>query len=282
MTYRARMIRKGLFLGSLYTVLTLGAIIMAFPFFWMVSTSLKEGEVAIFEYPPVLFPFPPVWRNYVEVFIQQPLARALLNSVKVAVINTVGTLFTSALAAYSFAKIRFRFKNQLFMVLLATMMIPGQVTLIPIYVWFQRFGWVDTHLPLIVPALLCNAYGVFLLRQFFMTIPDSLGESAKIDGASQFTIFFRIMLPLCIPALTTLGLFSFMGNWNNFMGPLIYLNSVDKFTVPLMLRLFANHYHTDWSMLMTVACVSITPIIVMYIFSQRYFIKGLVMSGLKS
>ena len=281
MTRKARIIRKGLLLGALYIILTLGGIAMAFPFFWMVSTSLKS-EVAIFEYPPVFFPYPPAWRNYVEVFIRQPLARALLNSVKIAVINTVGTLFTSSLAAYSFAKIRFRFKNQLFLILLATMMIPGQVTLIPIFVWFQRLGWVDTHLPLIVPALLCNAYGVFLLRQFFMTIPDSLGESAKIDGASQFTVFFRIMLPLCVPALTTLGLFSFMGNWNSFMGPLIYLNSVDKFTVPLMLRLFSNHYYADWSMLMTVACESVAPVIIMYIFMQRFFIKGVVMSGLKS
>jgi multiple sugar transport system permease protein len=253
---------------------------MVFPFIWMVSTSLKSSG-QVFIYPPKLIPNPVTWGNYVILFTKQPIARALFNSTKIAVINTIGTLLSSSMAAYAFAKIRFRGKNILFMLLLATMMIPGQVTLIPMFIWFKNFGWIDTHYPLIIPAILSNAYGVFLLRQFFMTIPDSYGESARIDGASQIIIFFKIMLPLCVPAITTLGLFSFMGNWNNFLGPMIYLNTKSKFTIPLIIRFFKGVYTTNWELLMTASCVSIVPIIIIYIITQRYFITGIVMSGLK-
>jgi multiple sugar transport system permease protein len=274
------MARRILWLVILYAILIVCGLTMIFPFAWMFSTSLKESSAA-FEYPPKLLPNPVVWSNYPEVFSRQPMLNALLNSIKIAVINTLGTLLSSSMAAYAFAKIRFHFKNQLFLILLATMMIPGQVTLIPMFVWFKNLGWIDTHYPLIVPAILCNAYGVFLLRQFFITIPDSFAESARIDGASQPVIFIRIMLPLCIPALTTLGLFSFMGNWNNFLTPLIYLNTRAKFTIPLIIRSFQNMYYSNWTLLMAASCISILPIIIMYIFAQRYFIEGVVMSGLK-
>jgi multiple sugar transport system permease protein len=264
----------------LYIALIVFGITMIFPFVWMFSTSFKASSSA-FDYPPKLIPNPLEWGNYPEVFIKQPMLNALLNSIKIAVINTFGTLLSSSMAAYAFAKIRFRLKNQLFIVLLATMMIPGQVTLIPMFVWFKNLGWIDTHYPLIVPAVLCNAYGVFMLRQFFMTIPDSLAESARIDGATQPVIYFRIMLPLSFPALTTLGLFSFMGNWNSFLTPLIYLNTRLKFTVPLIIRSFQNMYYSNWTLLMAASCISILPIVLMYIFAQRYFIAGVVMSGLK-
>jgi multiple sugar transport system permease protein len=273
-------IRHTLEIIILYIILIACGLTMIFPFAWMLSTSLKESG-ATFEYPPKLLPHPIAWNNYPDVFSRQPMLNALINSIKIAVINTFGTLLSSSMAAYAFAKIRFRFKGQLFLVLLATMMIPGQVTLIPMFVWFKNLGWIDTHYPLIIPAILCNAYGVFLLRQFFMTIPNSFAESARIDGASQPVIFVRIMLPLCIPALTTLGLFSFMGNWNNFLTPLIYLNTRAKFTIPLIIRSFQNMYYSNWTLLMAASCISILPIVIMYIFSQRYFIAGVVMSGLK-
>jgi multiple sugar transport system permease protein len=276
-----RKIQNGIGLSVLYLILAFCGIIMVFPFLWMLSTSLKTGT-SIFAYPPQLIPEQFAWNNYAEVFSRQPMLSALFNSTKIALINSAGTLLTSSMAAYAFAKIRFRFKNQLFMILLATMMIPGQVTLIPMFVWFKNFGWIDTHYPLIIPALLSNAYGVFLLRQFFMTIPDSYSESARIDGAHQLTIFFRIMLPLCIPALTTLGLFSFMGNWNSFLAPLIYLNTKTKFTIPLIIMSFQNlHGLNNWGILMAASCVSILPIMLLYVFAQRYFIEGVVMSGLK-
>ena len=265
----------------LYLIIITGAIAMIFPYLWMVSTSLK-GRANIFVYPPQLIPnWPWRWDNYVDVFKRSPMAMGFVNSAKIAIINTTGTLLSSTMAAFGFAKLRFRFKNQLFMILLATMMIPNQVTLIPLFVWFRNFGWIDTHLPLIVPAVLCNAYGVFLLRQFFMTIPDSYAESAKIDGASYLTIYFRIMLPLCIPAMATLGLFSFMGNWNNFLTPLIFLSSRMKFTVPLILMTFQGGYTRNWNLLMAAATVSVLPIIIVYIFAQRYFIEGVVLSGIK-
>ncbi|MDR1106986.1 MAG: carbohydrate ABC transporter permease [Treponema sp.] len=264
-----------------YILISAGAIAMLFPFAWMVSTSLK-GRTNLFVYPPQLIPnLPWQWNNFREVFTRLPMALGFLNSAKIAIINTFGTLFSATMAAFGFAKLRFRFRNQLFMVLLATMMIPGQVTLIPMFVWFKNLNWIDTHLPLIVPAILCNAYGVFLLRQFFMTIPDSYAESAKIDGASYLTIFFRIMLPLCVPAMATLGVFSFMGNWNNFLTPLIYINSRAKFTIPLFLMAFQNGYTRNWNLLMAAATVSVLPIIIIYIFAQRYFIEGVVLSGVK-
>lgn len=256
------------------------SLTMLFPFLWMISTSLKSGS-SIFAYPPELIPNPVNFQNYVDVFVKQPMLNGLLNSLEIAVFNTVGVLFFASMAAYSFAKLRFRGKKILFGVLLATMMIPSQVTLIPMYIWFKNLGWIDTYLPLIVPSILCNAYGVFLLRQFFMTLPDSYMESAKLDGCSQPVIFFRIMLPLCVPAMATLGLFTFMGNWNNFLTPLIYLNTRTKFTLPLIIMSFQNMYYSDWSLLMAASCVSVLPVIILYLCTGRYFMQGIVMTGLK-
>jgi multiple sugar transport system permease protein len=209
------------------------------------------------------------------------MAWGFINSFKIAIINTTGTLLSCTMAAFGFAKLHFRFKNQLFLLLLASMMIPGQVTLIPMFVWFRNFGWIDTHLPLIVPFILCNAYGVFLLRQFIMTIPDSLVESAKIDGASYLMIYLRIMLPLCIPAMATLGIFSFMWNWNSFLTPLIFINSRLKFTIPLFLLSFQNGYTQQWHLIMAAATAALIPIVIIYVFAQRYFIEGVVLSGIK-
>ena len=264
----------------LHLILILCSIIMLFPFLWMLSTSLKDGA-SVFEYPPQMIPNSVQWQNYVDVFVEQPTALGFLNSMKIAAINTVGVLLFASMAAYGFAKLRFRFKKQLFVVLLATMMIPSQVTLIPMFVWFKNLGWIDTHLPLIVPNILCNAYGFFLLRQFFMTIPDSYAESAKIDGCSYLGIYAKILLPLCKPALITLGLFTFMGNWNSFLAPLINLNTRTKFTLPLIVMSFQNMYYSDWSLLMAAACVSIFPVILLYLCAQRYFVEGVVMTGIK-
>lgn len=264
----------------IHIFLAVGVVAMLFPFLWMISTSLKSGD-SIFEYPPQLIPKPAVFKNYIDVFIMQPTGLAFINSMKIAVINTLGVLFTSSLAAYGFAKLRFKGKQALFIILLATMMIPSQITLIPMFILFKDLGWIDTHLPLIVPAVLCNAYGVFLLRQFFMTIPDSYCESAKVDGCTQPGIYFKIMLPLCKPALTTLGLFSFMSNWNNFLTPLIFLNTREKFTLPLIIMSFQNLYNTSWNLLMATSAITLLPIIIIYLFSQKYFIQGVTLTGIK-
>ena len=285
MTFRQKIILNkylGYFkLLLLYGILLLGVAAMAFPFLWMASTSFK-GRTGLFVFPPQLIPNWP-WRfeNYREIFTLLPFHMGFINSAKIAIINTLGVIISCTMAAFGFSKLNFRFKKQLFMILLATMMIPQQVTLIPMFVWFRNFGWIDTHLPLIVPVVLCNAFGVFLMRQFFMTIPDSYVESAKIDGASYPMIYLRIMLPLCIPPMATLGVFTFMWNWNNFLTPLIFIHSRVNFTIPLFLQSFQSGYAVNWNLLMAAATMSILPIIFIYIFAQRYFIAGVVLSGIK-
>lgn len=272
--------KKKVYKAILHGILAVIALIMMFPFLWMVSTSFKDNS-SVFEYPPKLIPNPLVLTNYVNVFVKQPIVRSFFNSLFIAVINTAGVLLTSSMAAYSFARLRFRFKGPLFVILLATMMIPSQVTLIPMFVWFKNLGWYDTYYPLILPSIFCNAYGVFLLRQFFATIPASYAESAQLDGCSYPVIYAKIMLPMCVPAMVTLGIFTFLGNWNSFLSPLIYLNSRERFTLPLTIMSFQNLYYSDWGLLMAASCVSIVPVIILYIFAQKYFTEGIVMSGIK-
>lgn len=274
--------RRGLQVESvlIHLLLLLVAIATFVPFYWMVSTAFK-AEQDIFKFPPELIPSPLNLRNFPEVFVNAPMIRGLWNSTKVAVLATAGTVFTSALAAYAFAKINFRMKHALFILFLATLMIPGQVTLIPLYILFSRIGWIDTHWPLIVPPVLINTYGVFLLRQFMLGIPNAYVESAKIDGANHFRIFWSIVLPLCKPALVTLSLFSFIGSWNNFLGPLIFLSTDTQFTVPLIINSFRTIYYVQWGLLMAAATVAVLPILVLYLFGQRFFIEGISLAGLK-
>jgi multiple sugar transport system permease protein len=264
----------------LHIILSTFAFFMVLPFLWMLSTSLKSpGDVFIF--PPEWIPDPIMWSNYSKSWTIKPMGLAYLNSIKISTVNTVGTLFTSSLAAFAFAKLRFRGQHILFLILLATLMIPVQVTLIPLYILFKWINWIDTHWPLIVPAILTNAYGVFLLRQFFMGLPSELGDAGQIDGCNPFQIYWHIYLPLSVPALVTLGIFAFLFHWNGFLLPLIYLNSQNKFTIPLMLASFQGAYTTDWELLMAAATIALIPVIVVYIFGQRYFVSGIALTGLK-
>jgi len=253
---------------------------MIIPFYWMLSTSLKFDQ-DVFKMPPDLLPRPLNLGNFAQVFELMPMGRAFWNSTKIAVLGTLGTLLTSSLAAYAFAKVKFALKGPLFILFLSTIMIPGQVTLIPLYILFSRIGWIDTHYPLIVPAVLLNAYGVFLIKQFMEGVPDSYVESAKIDGATHLQIYWRIMLPLCKPALITLALFSFIGHWNNFLGPLIFLSTDTQFTVPLIINSFRTVYYVQWGLLMAAATVAILPVVALYLLAQRYFVEGIALSGLK-
>jgi multiple sugar transport system permease protein len=246
----------------------------------MVSTSLKTDR-DLFRYPPRLIPNPITYERYPAVFRDLPLVQGLLNSAKIAVLSTAGTVLSSALAGYAFAKIRFKLKQGIFAVFLATLMIPWQVTLIPLYITFSRIGWIDTHLPLIVPRVLINAYGVFLMKQFIQRIPNDYIESAQIDGANHLRIFWSIILPLIEPPLITLGLFSFIGSWNSFLSPLIYLNTAAKFTVQLVINTLRTMYYTEWGLLMAAATIAILPILALYMVAQRYFIQGITLSGLK-
>lgn len=262
-------------------VLMAGAITMIFPFYWMLKTSFLTDSQAL-EMPPKLwFSFPLYFGNYKEVFELAATGRAICNSLFIAVVSTAGVLFTSSLAAFAFAKLRFPGEKKLFGLIFATMLIPSQVTLIPLYVVFSKIGWVDTHLPLIVPQIMVNAYGVFLIRQFMVSVPDSYIEAAKLDGAGYLRIYAGIMLPLCKPALVTLGMFTFVGNWNNFVGPLIYLNTEELFTLPLIINPFRSAYAVDWGLLMAGSTVAVLPLLLIYLFAQRSFIEGIAATGLK-
>jgi multiple sugar transport system permease protein len=263
-----------------YLVLLVVLIATVTPFYWMVNTSLQTRE-NVFRYPPLLIPDPVNTENYSRVFTLMPMANALRNSIFVSSTATLGTLLTCSMAAYAFAKIKFRGKGAFFMGFLSTIMIPGQVTLIPLFIVFSRLGWVDTHLPLMVPFMLLNAYGVFLLRQFILGIPEDYIEAGKLDGANHFQIYWSIVLPLCKPALITLGLFSFIGNWNNFLGPLIFLNTDTLFTVPLIINSFRTVYNVEWGLLMAASVVSIIPCLILYLVGQRYFVEGVTLAGLK-
>lgn len=264
----------------LHIVLTIGALLMAMPFIWMVLSSLKTVH-QIFLIPPVWIPDPFVWSNYPKSFSALPFDKAYFNSAYIAIIVVFVQLLTCSMAAFAFAKINFPFKNIIFVIFLASLMVPQQVTIIPLYLIMKQIGWLDTHLSLIVPNALFNAFGVFLLRQFFMSIPKEMEEAAVVDGASKWLIYHRIMLPLIKPALAALGIFSFLAMWNNFFQPLIFLNTPDQFTVPLLLSLFSGLYVTDYTLMMAGSSIAIVPVLFVYIICQRYIIEGITLTGIK-
>lgn len=275
-------VRKIIGVVSWEAVLLLLGIIMAVPFLWMLATSLKERQ-QVFIFPPRFIPDPVMWSNYKEVWTRDiPMIQAYINSIKITVLVTLGTLFNCSIAGYAFAKIKFPGKAFFFGALLATMMIPGQVTLVPMYILMARIGWVDTHLPLIIPPVMVNAFGVFLMRQFFLSVPDELLDAARIDGATPFQMFWKVSMPLVKPALVTLGIFTMLSSWNSFLGPLIYLNTPEKFTVPLVINYFSSVIGgTDWSVMMAAITTALAPMIVLYLLFQRYFIQGIARTGIK-
>ena len=263
----------------LYIVLILIAVIMVVPFLWMLSTSLKTQYDAV-KIPPVWIPDPPQWENYVKLFTEQPMFQFMLNTIKIVFFVVLGQLFFSSLAAYSFARISFKGRNVVFFFYIATLMVPGQVTMIPTYLMFAKAGLTDNHLALILPAFF-SAFGVFLLRQFFMSLPRELEEAAEIDGCNPFMTYWRIMLPLVVPAMLTLGVFTLMNTWNDYMGPLIYLSSPEKYTMTLGIAYFKGVYTTQWNLVMAGSIVSVEPILIAYLCAQKYFIEGIAFSGVK-
>jgi multiple sugar transport system permease protein len=263
-----------------HIALSIGAFIMFFPFLWMIISSLKDLS-QLYSVPPNWIPDPIMWGNYAASWNYMPFGTAYFNSFYITVIVVVVQLFTSSLAAYAFAKIHFPFRNAIFMLFLAMMMIPGQVTIIPLYLIMKEFGWLDSHLSLIVPPALFNAFGVFLLRQFIKGIPAEVEESAFLDGANRWTIYTRIVMPLVQPALSALGIFTFLQMWNRFFEPLIFLNSTSQFTVPLLLNQFRGQFITDWSLLMAGCAIAVIPVLIVYVLGQRYIIEGIAFTGLK-
>ena len=263
----------------LHIVLSLGAILMVFPFLWMILTSLKSFDQT-FLIPPKWIPDPIVWSNYPASLQAMDFGRAYLYSFYIAAIVISVTLLAASMAAYAFAKIRFPGHEAVFLLFLATMMVPGQVTIIPLFLLMQRIGWVGTHLSIIVPSMLFNAFAVFLLRQFIRGIPKELEEAAIVDGANRFRIYWSIILPLLVPAMSALGIFLFLGTWNEYFRPLIFLNDIDTYTVPLMLNQFKGQYTVDWTLLMAGSAIAVLPVLVVYIIGQRKIIEGITLTGL--
>jgi multiple sugar transport system permease protein len=276
-------VRRAAYPVIVYGLMVAGAIIFIFPFIWMVSTSLKDPP-QIFVYPPIWIPNPIHWENYVQGWFGNPLMPFTLflrNTLIITINNMIGNLFSCSLAAYGFARLRGRGKNLLFMLVLATMMVPAEVTLIPTYILFTKIHWVNTFLPLTVPSWFGWPFFIFLLRQFFMTLPTELDDAARIDGCSTWGIFARIVLPLSKPALATVAIFAFIGNWNNFLPQLIYLHDLSQVTLAVALNMYLGQYTTQFHLLMSNSVISLVPILVIYFLAQRIFIQGITFTGIR-
>lgn len=267
-------------MGSHFTLLV-GAAIFSIPFVWMLSTSMKTDR-QIFAWPPIWIPNPLVWANYLAVFDYAPMHKYFLNTMVIATAQVFGAIVTCSLAAYAFSRVRAPGRDAIFTVMISQMMIPGVVTLVPLYILFAKLDWIDTFLPLTIPAMLGSPFYIFMLRQFFLTLPMELEEAALIDGASRLRVWWTIILPLSKPAIATVAIFAFMFAWNDFTGPLIFLNGRDKFTLSLGLQAFMFERRTLWSLLMAASTMMIMPIMVVFFLAQKYFIQGIALTGLKA
>lgn len=271
---------------SVHAVLLLLAIPLSLPLLWMLSTSLKSdaqiyggsGGFAL----SGLVPHPAQWSNYSKAMSAVPFEVYLRNTVSLCVITVIGAVLSSATVAYGFSRIEFRGRGPLFALMISTMALPGQVTMVPVFELFRSLGWYGTYLPLTVPAFVGVPFYIFLLCQFFRTLPDELSESARIDGAGEFLIFSRIVLPLAKPALTTVALFQFLATWNDFLGPLIYVNDPRKYTLAYGLQQFMSAYDGQWAQLMAASVVFTAPVIVLFFFAQKTFIQGVATTGGKN
>lgn len=262
---------------SLFLMLGIG-IILIIPLLWMVFTSLKPME-EIVRFPPTFFPEEIHWRNYIDTTQAFPFWNYAKNTLFITSLVVIGNVFSNSFIAYGFAKLDFPGKNVLFALVLSTMMIPSFVTMIPQYVLFSKIGWVGTYLPLIVPAFFGNAFNIFLLRQFYLSISNELIEAAQIDGANHLYIWSHLMIPLTKPALITVVINSFNGAWNDFLGPLLYIQDQDKYTLQIGLQVFQNQATTQWNYLMAGATLVLLPTILLFFFAQRYFIEGMDLTG---
>lgn len=276
-----RSYRLGRFFGrsATYVLLIAMSAVTVFPFVWMVGTALKSPQ-EIFAYPPTLWPQQLRWENFTAVLNRVPFMRFYLNSIIVTGIITFWQVLTSALAGYAFARLDFPFKRLIFTGYLATLIIPNQVTMLPLFLLVSRFGWIDTYAGLTVPFL-SNAFAVFFLRQFFLTIPRELEEAARLDGAGRWRILFQIVLPLAKPALATITLFIFLSEWDNYLWPLIATNSEAMRTLPIGLRFFVEESGSQLNLMMAGAVLAVVPILLLFFMAQKQFIEGIAMTGSK-
>jgi multiple sugar transport system permease protein len=282
--HRARTIRRAVLIGLLIA----GGVLMMVPFLWMIVTSLKT-RAEVFADPPTFLPLIPQWQNYPDMWTSLPFELFFVNSLKLATLNTVGQLISCSMAAFAFSALTFRFREPLFALLLVTLIIPFQVVLVPNFILYRLLphpasasgNWIGTQEPLWVGAFLGGAFGTFLLRQFFLSIPIELADAARIDGANPWQIFRRIYLPLAKPAIATLAIFEFMWSWNDLIDPLIYLRHLDQYTTTVGLAFFEGQFVGKWPEMMAGAMVSLLPMIILFVVAQKYFVRGIALTGLK-
>lgn len=273
--------RKILKKAVIYVLLLAGSVLCLMPLIWMIRSSLMTN-VEIFMVPIHWLPKKAQWENYQDVFTTLPFLKYYANSLKLVIFVVSGAVITSSLCAYGLSRVNWQGKNLVFTCIMGSMMLPVAVTIIPTFLMFRRIGLTNSLVPLIIPAWLGGgAFYIFLLRQFFLSIPRDMDEAAYIDGANHFQIYSRIILPLTKPALVVVGMFAFMNTWNDFLGPLIYLNSDDKYTVALGLQLFIGSYRAEWQLMMAAACLVVIPAIIVFMLGQRYLIEGITMTGVK-
>ncbi len=265
-----------------HLVLILGGIVILFPIAWMISTSLKSQSQVI-QFPPIWIPNPLVWENYSRALTIFPVPFWIFgwNSMYLSMGNVIGSILSNTIVAFAFARLSFRGSRVLFLLVLSTMMLPQQVTMIPLFILFSKLGWVNTYHPLIVPQFFANAFYVFMLRQFFTTIPRDLDDAARIDGCGIFGLFWRILLPLAAPAVGIIAIFEFTASWNWFLGPLIYLSRMETFPLALALSYLNASYRVLWSELMVVSFIAMLPPLVLFFFAQKAYIQGIVVTGVK-
>jgi multiple sugar transport system permease protein len=270
-----------------YATLIILSIPPLMPLIWMITTSLKDDSqiytkegsgTAAFSLIG-MFPRPAIWHNYPDALQSMPFMVYLRNTLFLCLMTVIGSVISSATVAYGFARVRFKFSGFWFAVMLATLALPGQVTMIPIFALFRSLGWYGTYLPLIVPAFFGSPFFIFLLTQFFKTLPMEFAESAKVDGANEWTIFIRLILPLSKPALATCALFAFLGAWNDFLGPLLYLSDPSKYTLAYGLQQFLSNFYVNWMQLMAASTLFTIPIVVLFFFAQKTFIQGIATTG---
>jgi multiple sugar transport system permease protein len=267
----------------IWTVLVIGAIAMFLPFLWMISSSLK-AEQQVFQYPPQLIPDPVMWSNYVEALIYKPFGIYIRNTLFLVTVNLFAILISSSFCAYGFARLSFPGRDFWFVLVLATMMMPYYVLMVPQFVMFTRLGWINSYLPLTVPAFFGGgAFNIFLMRQFFRSIPSELSDAARIDGCNDIQIWWQIMMPLAKPALISIAILAFLGTWNDFVGPMLYIKSPDLFTVSIGLATFRSVMRSRWDLLMAAASAMTIPVVALFFAAQRYFFEsgGITLTGLK-
>jgi multiple sugar transport system permease protein len=263
-----------------YGMLIVVGLFFIFPFLWLIDTSLKS-DAQIFKFPPEWIPKPILFSNYTKALTAIPFMHYVGNTSKIVIFAVLGNVISAPVIGYAFSKLHWRGRDKIFILVLATMMLPFQITMIPLYSVYVKVGWINSILPLVVPDFFGKAFFIFLMRQFFMTIPDDLLEAARIDGASEFRIFWQVVMPLAKPAIVTVGLFAFIWSWTDFMGPLIYLTDSDKWTISLGLSQFTSSHGLDWSLLMAGSAMFMLPMVVLFFLMQKVFIEGITMSGLK-